>query len=111
MHIPQKEGSAKIGSIWEEVRESGNEMYLCVVSSKENDGTKLKSPLVYYYYSLFCEKLYFHMSFFLKKNFYGAALYQYASLSYHSYNEVFHKDISLGGFCPHTHGNSTGIVA
>ena len=67
MHIPQKEGSAKIGSICEEVRESGNEMYLCVVSSKENDGTKLKSPLVYYYYSLFCEKLYFHMSFFLKK--------------------------------------------
>jgi len=56
--------SAKIGSICEEVRESGNEMYLCVVSSKENDGTKLKSPLVYYYYSLFCEKLYFHMSYF-----------------------------------------------
>ena len=38
-YIPQKEGSAKIGSICEEVRESGNEMYLCVVSSKENDGT------------------------------------------------------------------------
>ena len=39
MHIPQKEGSAKIGSICETVRESENEMYLCVVSSKENDGT------------------------------------------------------------------------
>ena len=60
MHIPQKEGSAKIGRICETVRESENEIIYVWFPRKKMTG-QIKKSCGFIIIILYCEKLYFRM--------------------------------------------------
>ena len=100
MHIPQKEGSAKIGRICETVRESENEIIYVWFPRKKMTGQIKKSCGFFYYYSLLWEIVFSHeLNVKKKKLLWG--WYQYARrLSYHSYNQISTKTFPWGVFPP-----------